>query len=179
MMVTAACLSGCIEHEARLDPPDAPAESPTATPVVYVTKVGTAHGNPFSRDAFATAPISSAPGSATAPAAAPAPQPLRFAGTVSTGPLPISLGGDSWVRDQDGNLYRGSAVIETPLSWYQRFPIDFATDLWPGTVAFVAAGAPVLHPVAAMPADDLTAEARANGYCHDQRPTAAGGVHAR
>jgi hypothetical protein len=173
MLVTAAALTGCIEHEARLDPPEAPASDQDATPTVYVTKARSGHSGTA---ASVTKGLFPSFGGASD---APTTQTVRFAGTVSTGPLPISLRGDAWVRDQDGALYRGSVEIETPLYWWQRFPLDLGADLWPGTLVAEAHGAPELHAIPAMPSDDLTAEARANGFCHDPRPTPAGGVHAR
>jgi hypothetical protein len=103
---------------------------------------------------------------------------VRFAGTVATSPLPVELRADAWMRDQDGNLYRGTADVATPLPWWQRFPADLAADLWPGDLVASAHGAPEFHPVPAMNPDDLAAEARASGFCHDQRPAAAGAAHA-
>jgi hypothetical protein len=81
-----------------------------------------------------------------------------------SGPLPYEIPAVWMLRDAEGRLNLGHAVARSPLPWWQRFPVDFAVDLWPGdvTVATVATVTP--QPLTARSADDITAEARAHGY---------------
>lgn len=81
------------------------------------------------------------------------------------GSLPSSLPVTAWRTDEDGNLFRGDLVIETPLPWWQRFPADAVTDVVvPRTLEASRSGTPVLLPVPAADPVALTAHARTAGY---------------
>jgi hypothetical protein len=81
-----------------------------------------------------------------------------------SGPLPYEIPAVWMLRDAEGRLNIGRATALSPLPWWQRFPVDFAVDLWPGdvTVATVATVTP--QPLIARTADEITAEARTHGY---------------
>ena len=65
--------------------------------------------------------------------------------------------------------------VDTPLQWWQRFPIDFATDMLPISYHSEGAATIVMTPVTPRTRDDLEQEARAAGYAPAQpaRPAPA------
>lgn len=81
-----------------------------------------------------------------------------------TGPLPFEVPATWMLRNQAGKLEIGHALALSPLPWWQRFPVDFAVDLWPGEVTVAVAATVTPRPPTARSADDITAEARAHGY---------------
>jgi hypothetical protein len=56
--------------------------------------------------------------------------------------------------------------MRTPLVWWQRFPIDIATDLIPIDCTVVAEATLAPRPVATRTRADLDREAAAAGYAH-------------
>jgi hypothetical protein len=81
-----------------------------------------------------------------------------------SGPLPYEIPSVWMLKDADGRLCIGRATALSPLPWWQRFPVDFAVDLWPGQVAVAVTATVTPRPIIARTADDITAEARAHGY---------------
>jgi len=82
-----------------------------------------------------------------------------------SGSLPRSLPVTAWRKDDQGHLFRGDALIETPTPWWQRFPADVVSDmLVPHTLTADASGSVVVLPVPASSAADLTARAQSAGY---------------
>jgi len=79
-------------------------------------------------------------------------------------PLPIDVVVSSWHRDADGRLYRFDGRVRTPLPWWQRFPVDIATDAWPRTLVAEAALAVAYRPVPVTARDRLFAAATADGW---------------
>jgi hypothetical protein len=88
-----------------------------------------------------------------------------FKEQVITHPMPIELPVESW-RARGDVLERGEVVARTPLTWWQRFPFDAATDLLP--IHFECAARVLPTPVAVPAHDDdaLTEEARRHGFAH-------------
>jgi len=84
--------------------------------------------------------------------------------TVRSGPLPHEIPTTWILRDAEGRLQIGHATALSPLPWWQRFPCDFAVDLWPGDVVVATSATVTPRPVTIRTADDITAEARAHGY---------------
>jgi len=80
------------------------------------------------------------------------------------GPLPHELPATWLVRDGEGRLCVGHAIVRSPLPWWQRFPCDLAVDLWPGDVVIAARATVEPRPLTPRSSDELTAEARAHGY---------------
>jgi hypothetical protein len=89
----------------------------------------------------------------------------RFTAPVDEqGSLPRSIPVTAWRLDDQG-LFRGDTLVETPLPWWQRFPIDAVSDVVvPGTLTARAEGTPVLAPVPAGDPAALADHARAAGY---------------
>lgn len=82
-----------------------------------------------------------------------------------SGALPRSIPVTAWRKDDQGRLFRGDALIETPLPWWQRFPVDAVSDmLVPHTLVAEASGTVTLLPVPASSTADLAAHARSAGY---------------
>jgi hypothetical protein len=90
----------------------------------------------------------------------------RFSAPIEErSPLPRSIPVTVWRQDEQGNLFRGDGLVETPLPWWQRFPADAVSDLViPRTMTAEATGSATLHPVPATDPDGLAAHARAAGY---------------
>ena len=80
------------------------------------------------------------------------------------GPLPYEIPATWMLRNHDGLLEIGHTTATSPLPWWQRFPVDFAVDLWPGEVTVAVSATVTPQPITARSADDITAEARAHGY---------------
>ncbi len=102
-------------------------------------------------------------------AAPPGAELLVGDGVLSTsprrrGPLPHEIPATAWHRDPTGTIHRADLRCATPLPWWQRFPADLLTDLWPATLRVSAAG--VLRPLPIPPRDpgELEALAAEHGY---------------
>lgn len=89
------------------------------------------------------------------------------------GPLPLALPVSAWRRLDDGTLTRAHGVALTPRPWWQRFPMDLATDLMP--TEFVAERIVWIVPQAPQEIDDrtLTERARQFGYASRAEPVPA------
>jgi len=89
-----------------------------------------------------------------------------FATPISeTGSLPRSIPVTAWRKDDQGHLFRGDAVVETPRPWWQRFPADAVSDMViPYTMTAEASGSVTLLPVPASSSADLADHARSAGY---------------
>jgi hypothetical protein len=97
---------------------------------------------------------------------------VAIAGTVRTWPqepmqragaLPQTIAADGWLGGDDG-LAMARARVATPLQWWQRFPCDAVTDLWPGTITVAATRPLASEPVRPVDPAALRAEAAAAGY---------------
>ena len=81
------------------------------------------------------------------------------------GSLPRSVPVTAWSRDDEGRLSRDDLLLETPLPWWQRFPVDALTDVaWPHDLEASCSATPHLVPVPASDPIVLTTNARAAGY---------------
>ena len=95
--------------------------------------------------------------------------------TQRVSPFAVELPTAVWLRDNEGSLMRGDVNPQTPRPWWQRFPVDIITDLWPRPIELQAHA--VIHPQAIVPRDanELDAEAYAFGYASGyRRPADAG-----
>ena len=86
--------------------------------------------------------------------------------TVARDALPREVAVSAWRRDGDGAISRQETVVRTPLAWWQRFPIDIATDLIPIDCTASAETTLAPRPVATRTRADLDREAAAAGYAH-------------
>lgn len=86
--------------------------------------------------------------------------------TVSRDALPREVAVSAWRRDTDGAISRQETVVRTPLPWWQRFPLDIATDLIPIDFSVAAETTIAPRPVATRTRADLDREAAAAGYAH-------------
>ncbi len=93
--------------------------------------------------------------------------------TLLVSPLPLAVPVSAWRRDQDGVLWRSDMEVATPLPWWQRFPVDFATDMLPISYHAEVAATIVARPVTPRTRDDLEQEARAAGYAPAQTTSPA------
>lgn len=84
--------------------------------------------------------------------------------TVIVSPMPLSVPVSAWRRDQDGVIYRHELIAQTPLFWWQRFPMDFATDMLP--IAYPSEVAATIHesPITPRTRAELDREATEAGY---------------
>ncbi len=86
--------------------------------------------------------------------------------TIERNALPREVAVSAWRRDADGVISRQEMMVRTPLVWWQRFPIDIATDLVPIDCTVVAEATLAPRPVATRTRADLDREAAAAGYAH-------------
>lgn len=84
--------------------------------------------------------------------------------TLMLSPLPLSVPVSAWRRDQDGVIYRSEMRVQSPLVWWQRFPMDFATDMLP--IAYRSEVFATIHesPITPRTRAELDREAAAAGY---------------
>ena len=140
LAVFVACwvTTGCIDHQARVEPParDEPGRPPTHTHIVS--------GSSFAVDPATT--------------------------HLVHGSLPIDVPVTAWRREADGTLLRCETRVTTPLPWWQRFPADVVTDLWPSTFAATASTTVVLTPIPPFDEARFLAQARADGYASHAKP---------
>jgi hypothetical protein len=92
---------------------------------------------------------------------------------VPGGARPVDATIDAWRHDESGTVLRWRGRVRTPLPWWQRFPCDVATDLWPGELACEATATVACVPVAARDPAELAASARRDGYARQPEPAAA------
>ena len=93
--------------------------------------------------------------------------------TLILSPLPLAVPVSAWRRDQDGVIWRSELLAQTPLPWWQRFPIDFATDVLPVAYRSEAAVTVSEAPLTAYTRADLDREAAAAGYAPAPIPDVA------
>jgi hypothetical protein len=91
------------------------------------------------------------------------------AATTIAGPLPQDLRVVAWRRDEHTGISSFSAHTRTPLPWWQRFPVDLATDLMPIDLVARSEMTIVTTPLPQTDVETLAAEARRAGYA---RPAA-------
>jgi hypothetical protein len=91
--------------------------------------------------------------------------------------LPLDLLVSAWrVRtEEQGTVYRYHGRCRTPLSWWQRFPCDFFTDVMtPRDLVCERTLEISCVAVAASGSDDWLARGRLDGYVHgDKAPSPA------
>ncbi|MFW5698907.1 MAG: hypothetical protein ACOCYN_03545 [Planctomycetota bacterium] len=80
------------------------------------------------------------------------------------GPLPHEIPAAAWRRDPTGTIHRADLRCATPLAWWQRFPIDLVTDLWPATLTVSAEGVLAPQPIPPRDPQGLEALAAEHGY---------------
>ncbi len=130
---------GCVQHRARIEA----AQPPLTAPV----------GDPGDKPTATTVIIVSR--IAVDPPA-----------TTATSMLPIDLPVSAWRREADGSLARCETRVQTPLAWWQRFPVDVVSDLLPWTWTADAAGEVRLAVVPTSAEADLLSAAQRDGYAH-------------
>lgn len=92
--------------------------------------------------------------------------------TLLVSPLPLAVPVSAWRRDEDGVISRSELNVVSPLPWWQRFPMDFATDLLPVTYRSEVDATIVETPVTPRTRADLDQEAAAAGYAPVAQQTA-------
>jgi len=85
-------------------------------------------------------------------------------GWSATSAQPMERPVSAWFRAEDGRLYRAETVVVTARPWWQRFPADVATDLWPRTHVIAHTATLAFVPVSRQDDQRLTAAARAAGF---------------
>ncbi|TVR15594.1 MAG: hypothetical protein EA401_02545 [Planctomycetota bacterium] len=78
--------------------------------------------------------------------------------------FPVELPSTVWLRDSEGALLRADVNPQTRRAWWQRFPVDFFTDLWPQELELRSDAIANPQPITVRTAKDLDAEAHAFGY---------------
>lgn len=78
--------------------------------------------------------------------------------------IAAELAVDVWSIHPYGERRVYRSRLATPLSWYQRFPLDFLLDLWPATVSIEVQDTCVLSPCRTHTPAELDAAAFAAGY---------------
>lgn len=130
--------SGCISHRAQLHPPD---HGDQPRRVVAMAVDGRIHGSA---------------------------DPIVESAIHKEGPLPLEIQATLWQRDQQGNLWRGDAQVQSPRPWWQRFPFDVVSDLAPITFSASAASTITVQRVPSITISELNAAAARFGFAgHD------------
>ena len=146
LLGAAALECGCVQHQARVGAAQPPLAAPAGDP----------GDKPTATTVITVSRIAVDP---------PA--------TTATSMQPIDLPVSAWRREADGSLARCETRVQTPLSWWQRFPADAVSDLLPWTWTADADGEVRLAVVPATPEADLLSAARRDGYAHGAVPPAA------
>jgi hypothetical protein len=79
-------------------------------------------------------------------------------------PFPLELPVGVWRRNAQGELQRGWVSPATPRPWWQRFPFDLGTDLWPQEFRIIETATVVPRTVPVTDERTLTALAKEFGY---------------
>ncbi len=86
------------------------------------------------------------------------------AGWSATSAQPIERPVSAWFRAEDGRLFRAETLVVTARPWWQRFPVDLATDLWPRPQVIAQSATLAFAPVPRLDDQQLNAAARDAGF---------------